>query len=129
MFVQGIKRKLFSSVDHFVNFVNLKTEAQEKLVQSANCTQTSARTLEWGTNINIAGAEAGAPRSNGLQVSTLELRPVLGTVIHVLCRRSAPLFAIAPIKRSVNTRAHVRAPFKGPKIKRGAGTSNSYFFF
>ena len=59
MFVQGIKRKLFSSLHHFVNFVNLKTEAQEKLVQSANCAQTSARTLEWRTSINIAGSKAG----------------------------------------------------------------------
>ena len=74
MFVQGITRKLFSSVDHFVNFVNLKTEAQEKLVQSANCAQTSASTLEWRTSVNIAGAKAGAPRSNGLRVSTLEFK-------------------------------------------------------
>ena len=60
-------------------------------------------------------------------ISTLELRPVPGTVIHVLCRRSAPLVAIAAIKRSVNTKAHVRAPFQGTKIKRGTGTSNSDF--
>ena len=37
---------------------------------------------------------------------------------YVLCRRNALLVAIAPIKRSVNTRAHVRAPFQGSKIKR-----------
>ena len=109
------------------NFVNLKTEAQEKLVQSANCAKTSARTLEWRTSINITGAKAGAPRSNGLRASTLELRPVPGTVIHALCRSSAPPVAIAPIKRSVNTRAHARAPFQGNKINRGTGASNSYF--
>ena len=90
-------------------------------MQSANCAQTSARTLKWRTSINITGAKAGAPRSNGLRVSTLELRPVPGPVIHVLCRLSAPLFAIAAIKRSVNTRAHVPAPFQG------TGTSNLYF--
>ena len=69
----------------------------------------------------------GHQEKNGLRVSTLELRPVPGTGIHVPCHCNAPLVAIAPIKRSVNTRAHVRAPFHGTKIKRGTGTSNSYF--
>ena len=41
---------------------------------------------------------------------------------HVFCRRSAPLLAIAPIKRSVDTRAHVQAPSEGIKIKRATGT-------
>ena len=61
-------------------------------------------------------------RSNGLRIATLELRPAPGTVIHVLCRRSAPLVAIAPVKRTVNTRPHVRAPFQGFKIKRSTNS-------
>ena len=58
MFFEGIKTKPFFSVNHFVNFVNLKTEAREQFVELANCAQTSARTLEWRTSINIAGSKA-----------------------------------------------------------------------